>query len=673
MSYCPAYANQICSLCCALETRCNDQCRPTAHFSAQLEQLLRPRLPEKIYHYCVGSIGQFFLGFIFITTIVLGIFYLSYLPLLSADFITKDAALQTPITSFFLMLVLLGVIVWLFVLAQKSTRMALQETNLQTQKLSKEISAHKVTLQKLEYARKTADSANVAKSDYVTALSHELRTPLNVLLGYAQLLQEDHEIPEPQRDKLSILRNNGEHLATMIEGLLEISKIEAGKLNLNRDEVRLDLMLEQMIKMFRYQAECKGLTFDYSCPPNLPSTIKVDEKRLRQILINLLSNAIKFTERGGINFSVTYRGHVAHFNVSDTGYGISAEHLKNVFIPFERGALTGERQIPGSGLGLAICRQLADMMGADIEVNSTEGLGSTFTLLLQVSPIKSALVDTDNTHSISGYRGERKTILSIDDNQDHRQLLANFLLPLGFTVLEAHDNTSSQAMMSDDVDLVLLDIRLGREPGWDIAKSLRSQYDRLPIVMVSANARGFHNKITSQRIYDDYLEKPVQLHALLDKIGHLLNLEWLQKENLRFNCAQENKYDDNNKAENAESISTTEAKTAEIGATEVRKITVGEEYKSFAITDRHLHQLIGYARTGNVNAFLDILSSIANRSGTNKKQDHQRQKGKDGQYINEEFIIQLKSLASEFKFESIVNLLTSLTSSTSKNTGDPHD
>ncbi len=530
MSFCPSYEGNICSLCCALETRCKDQCRPEAHISFQLQRVFKPLLGKGVYTLLSGPLGHFTLIFITLFFITLCIFYLPYLPLSETPEVSRATLFYTLATIFFLLLIVLGVMVWLFVLAQKSTQMALQDTNLQTEKLKREISAHKNTLHELERARRSADSANVAKSNYVTALSHELRTPLNVILGYAQILQDDRETLGRQRDSLAILRRNGEHLANMIEGLLEISKIEAGKLSLTSDQVRLDIMLDQLIKMFSQQAFSKGLYFHHTIAPNLPKSIRVDEKRLRQILINLLSNAVKFTEKGGIEFSVTYRSHVARFAIKDSGYGMQESALDHIFMPFERGELSRSRQIPGSGLGLAICRQLADMMGADIEVESDEGKGSTFTLLLQASPVAESTADVPHASRVTGYKGEKKTILVVDDNKDHRQLIIDLLVPLGFKVKQAENTELGLAQSTEDVDLVLLDVRLGHESGWDVAKVLRQKERRLPVVMVSANARGFYNNIPEQRLHDDYLEKPLQIDALLEKLGKLLALEWVHEE-----------------------------------------------------------------------------------------------------------------------------------------------
>jgi signal transduction histidine kinase/CheY-like chemotaxis protein/purine-cytosine permease-like protein len=609
ISNCPAYKGAICSLCCALETRCKDQCRPQAHIGAQLERFLRPLVSEKIYALLAGPVGQF----IFITTIIsvmaLGIFYLAYFPFSNETEITAQATRRILATCFFLLLILIGVIVWLFVLAQKSATMALEETGLQSQKLVDEISAHKATLKQLKRARNTADSANLAKSLYVTALSHELRTPLNVILGYAQLLQNDKNIPTEQQDNLSILHRNGEHLATMIEGLLEISKIEAGRLSLNSELVRLDLMLDQMVKMFSQQAESKGLKFYYHCPSNLPTTIRVDEKRLRQILINLLSNAIKFTESGSITFAVKYRGHVARFSVSDTGYGIPEDKLQDIFSPFVRGEDVEKKQIAGSGLGLAICRQLADMMGAEIEIESEAGVGSTFTLLLQASPAQNQKLEREPLTPIIGYENEAKTILVVDDNKDHRKLLLNLLAPLGFNVLEAKDSESVEHSLQSDLDLVLLDVRLGNTSGWSIANSLRTQFKRLPIIMVSANARGFYNSLPSKKIHDDYLEKPLQLDAVLEKIGSLLEINWVYQ-----------------------STSNAAAQSRAVSSDSIIDTPISSK-------NELLNQIVELAKVGNLNALLACLKALD-----------------VSQSLPEDTLSEFRVLAKQFNFDGIINL-----------------
>ncbi len=529
ITYCPAYNAPICSLCCALETKCGDQCRPEQKIEAQLNQWLLRFLPERTQTVLAATLGRFMLGFICLALVTATIFLLSFSQI-DSSYVPAEDVTQVLLTIFVLLLIVLGVMVWLFVLAQSGTRFALAEYDTQTQRLTDEIDAHEETFKQLEYARKNADSANVAKSEYVTALSHELRTPLNVILGYAQILENDTDTADKQRESLSILRRNGEHLATMIEGLLEISKIEAGRMNLNRDEVRLDRLLDQLVSMFSQQAKAKGITFHYTPASNMPQSIAVDEKRLRQILINLLSNAIKFTPQGSVHLKVSYRGHVIRFVVEDTGLGMSPHTLQKIFTPFERGENATREEIPGSGLGLAICRQLADMMGADIEVKSELHKGSTVTLRLQAAPIMLAKQTAEVSKIITGFEGQTKTILVIDDNDDHRRLIKDLLTPIGFSVLEARSSDECfDVLKQQPVDLVFLDIALGNESGWEVLARIRDRQPELPVVMVSANVRELHSssdKSLNHAQPDDYLEKPIQLNALLERMAKQLDLEW---------------------------------------------------------------------------------------------------------------------------------------------------
>ncbi len=593
MSMCPSHNGKICSLCCALETRCENSCRPNAHINAQLHDFFSPVFPKKIYNQFNGPLGQFAFLFITLAIITACIFYLPVLSLKEVETLSTKTLEHTLITIFVLLMVLVGVIVWLFVLAQKSTRLALLENSMQTKKLKNEVSAHKNTLQQLNIARKSADSANLAKSNYVTSLSHELRTPINVILGYAQLLKNDTKVSEKQKDSLSIMQRNGEHLATMIEGLLEISKIEAGKLNLTNEFVNLHSLLDQLAKMFKHQAASKGLYFNYEKESYLPQVIKVDEKRLRQILINLLSNAIKFTETGGITFAVKYRGHVARFIIQDTGFGIPKEKLDTIFSPFERLVEAEKQQIPGSGLGLAISRQLADMMGADIKVESRLGNGSTFTLLLQASPAHEKNIESDNTTLINGYKGDRKAILIVDDNNDHLTLLNDFLSPLEFNISLASNSQSCFEQLDSNIDLVLLDIRLGTESGWEVAKKIKAFKKTIPVLILSANARGFYTELPDHKIHDGYLEKPVQLDTLLKKIGYLLTLEWSHQETkLNSPSVKETTFNTNNQA-----TSSNDTKQTSFLAIE------NKEYENI------LQELKKHAIIGNLTALLQELEN----------------------------------------------------------------
>src|ERR1700728_904827 len=313
-----------------------------------------------------------------------------------------------------------------------------------------------------------------------------------------------------------------------MEGILDSWKIEAGRLYLSRDEVRIGEFLDQLVGMFRLQAAAKGIDFVFKRAPTLPSVVYADEKRLRQILINLLSNAIKFTQSGSVHLVVPYRSPVAEFEVIDTGPGIQASDLERIFAPFERGALGVSQPQSGTGLGLTISRLLAGVMGGDIQVASTVGTGSTFKVKMLLSevtnPTRIAPVDAP----VFGYHGPRKTILVTDDDPVQRDLLREVLTPLGFILLSAPDGPACLSLAQHcRTDLFLLDLSMAGMDGWTVAETLRSNgHHQARILMVSASALEAHGTPLAQPFHDGYLMKPIDIPRLLELIRQLLKIEW---------------------------------------------------------------------------------------------------------------------------------------------------
>ena len=352
IAVCPAYNGNICSLCCTLESRCHDQCKPRSRLSDQVQSLLEKMLPAALVEKVDPRLLQFggLLGVIAFTVGVL--FWLVYIQLPPE---TAGQALvgATLIQVYFLLLIIVGVLIWLFVLANESRQFALDEAVRQTELLTQEIAAHEATDRELQQSKEMAEAANNAKSRYLGGISHELRSPLNSILGYAQLLEKDEDLLPAQLNKIKLIRRSGDHLADLIEGLLDISRIEAGRLEIRRDEVAIRALLQELVDMFRLQAESKGIEFHYEATPFLPEIVNSDEKHIRQILINLLSNAIKFTEKGSVTLSVKYRSQVAEFTVTDTGSGIDESERKRIFQPFERIRRPGMPQKPGTEIGRA--------------------------------------------------------------------------------------------------------------------------------------------------------------------------------------------------------------------------------------------------------------------------------------------------------------------------------
>lgn len=529
IAYCPAYQGAICSLCCSLDSRCMDVCKPDGRLGNQLEQWLRPLLPDAVFSTVNRRMVRFFVMFTTANTFsaaLLAVIYYQMQPATPGEV----ALLQQSLWNlFFILLIILGVVCWLHLLASESREVAQQESARQTSRLLLEIEAHNQTDLELQKAKELAERANDAKSRYLSGISHELRTPLQAILGYAQLLTQREDMPEKHRNAIQIIRRSGEHLAGLIEGLLDISKIEAGRLEIYRNRVKLPDLIDQMIQMFRTMALEKGIEFSCHIHNKLPEYVTTDEKRLRQILINLLSNAIKYTHQGSVEFHVHYRSEVAEFAVIDTGVGINHKDLHRILDPFERVRNIDAPNVPGTGLGLTIVRLLTDIMGGELDITSTPGEGSCFKVALMLSRISEPVVETPPQRLISGYSGARKIIMVVDDDPIHRGLMGDLLHPLGLTTFEARDaNDCLDALKTVTPDLFLLDVSMPGIDGLALADILRTKGCQQPVIMISADAHERHRSTQTPSAHDDYLVKPINNQQLLESIGSLLSLSWIR-------------------------------------------------------------------------------------------------------------------------------------------------
>jgi signal transduction histidine kinase/CheY-like chemotaxis protein/purine-cytosine permease-like protein len=545
MAHCPAYGGAICSLCCSLDARCHDACKPAhARGGVQLQAFLQTLLPKRWWPQADTGLARYLLLMLVVAPALAGLLALLHTAELRrlTGMDAAAAALAAPalkaafIKAYAVLLLLSAVIGWWLVLAQASRRVAQEESNHQTALLMREIDSHRRTDEALqqakrvaEEARGAAEAANQAKTRYISAISHELRTPLNSILGYAQLLDEDPTLTAHHRHGIGVIRRGGEHLLGLIEGTLDIARIEGGKLALDPRPMRLRETLSQIANLFALQAAAKGLHFQTAIDA-MPSVVRADERRLTQILINLLGNAVKFTATGSVAFRASHLRDMAVFEVEDTGPGIAAEELAQMFEPFARGAAACGAA--GTGLGLTISKMLTGLMGGELTVSSRPGAGTLFRVRLFLPELPEAAAATLNA-TRGGYAGPVRRVLIVDNEAVDRALLAGRLQALGFQTLEAGSGQAALALLAEPAaheppHAILMDLAMPGLDGWATIEAIRAQgLSQAPIAIVSANAfdKGADNNAGLGA--EDFITKPVRLDELLDWLGSRLALQWL--------------------------------------------------------------------------------------------------------------------------------------------------
>jgi signal transduction histidine kinase/CheY-like chemotaxis protein/purine-cytosine permease-like protein len=529
MAQCPAYGGPICSLCCSLDARCGDLCKPeAARARLQWQAALRRFTPRAWWPQLDTGLARYL---VLMTAVapalaaLLALLYQAEVRQLGDVAQASAPALQSAFVKTYCALLLLAAVIgWWLVLAQSSRRVAQEESNRQTEALVREIDSHRRTDEELQRAKRAADAANQAKTRYISAISHELRTPLNSILGYAQLLDEDPTLPAPRKHSVGVIRRGGEHLLSLIEGTLDIARIEAGKLTLNPKPMRLREGLQQIVNLFELQAVAKGLRFEHDVG-SAPEQVKADERRLSQILINVLGNAVKFTAQGRVSFRASHVRDMAVFEIEDTGPGITPEELERIFEPFARGQASAAG---GTGLGLTIAKMLTELMGGELTVSSQPGAGTLFRIRLFLPELRGAW-RTPAAAPRAGYAGERKRLLVVDNEEVDRTLLARRLQALGFEVLQAGSGTAALGLLQEQsVDAILMDLAMPGIDGWETIRTLRRQgLSPAPVAIVSANAfdKGLDNDVGISAA--DFITKPVRLDELLDWLGAQLSLQWL--------------------------------------------------------------------------------------------------------------------------------------------------
>ncbi|WNF46140.1 response regulator [Pseudomonas sp. SG20056] len=533
MAFCPAYSTPICSLCCSLDARCGDACKPRARLSEQLDDFIRWLFPRVSIPRLHSRLAQYLGLLTILVALLFGALALIYSQV-SLGLVAQSAEAQETLylaflKAFLTLSLFAAILAWWVVLTRESRRVAQEESDRQTQLLMQEIEAHRKTDEALQKAKEASEAANAAKSRYVTGLSHELRTPLNSILGYTQILQRDAGMPGQHQDALATIFRSGSHLLSLIDGLLDVAKIEAGKLNLELTEIPFPEFIHQLERMFTPQAEEKGLRFRLETSGRMPAVVRGDEKRVRQILINLLGNAVRFTDIGEVCLRVSYLRETASFEIVDTGIGIDPEQIERIFQPFERGDLM--RQDNGVGLGLTITRMLTSLMGGELSVKSVLGQGTSFQVRLFLSEVRVPQAVVHVEHDIIGYQGPRRLILVVDDHIEHRRVLAGMLEPLGFSIAQAASGQEAIRQVALlQPDLILMDLSMPQMDGWETSRLIRrNAQSQAPIIVISANAFADDRERSVSADCSDYLAKPVHTPELLERIHKHLDLQWLRR------------------------------------------------------------------------------------------------------------------------------------------------
>lgn len=494
----------------------------------------------------------------------------------------------------------------------------------------------KQSKQAAEAAKEAANAANQAKSEFLANMSHELRTPLNGILGYAQILRTGESLSDRGRKGVDVIYQCGQHLLNLINDVLDLAKIEARKLELHPSDIHLPRILEGVAEICRVKADQKGIQFNYQPDTNLPDGVKLDEKRLRQVLINLIGNAIKFTDQGSVTFRVAQleaadaaasgadavaerRSHRLRFEVQDTGVGMTPAEVAKIFQPFEQVG-DAKKQSDGTGLGLAISTQIVELMGSQLQVTSEPNVGTTFWFEADV-PASSewqSANSLDEASAIAGFIGAKRRILIVDDRWENRSVLVNWLEPLGFETIEASNGKEGlEQAMRQQPDLVITDLTMPEMDGYELMQELRQleAFQATPIIASSASVFEYDQHQSFDAGATAFLAKPVEMAELFQLLKAELQLKWVYKTPVGTAAH-----------ESAPTLSTDRSQSAADQAASAI-IPPSQEW---------LQKLYGLALQGRINAMRPLLAELEAADANTAP-----------------FVQEIRQLANQFKLEQL--------------------
>jgi len=378
-------------------------------------------------------------------------------------------------------------------------------------------------------AEEAAETANQAKSTFLSSMSHELRTPLNGILGYAQILQRDPSISSKQQHGLNVIEQSGNHLLALINDVLDLAKVESGKIELYQIDFNLPSLLIGVSEIIKIRTKQQGIEFYLESADNLPNALHGDERRLRQILLNLLGNAVKFTDQGSVTLTVSFNSSEQRlsFEIADTGVGICAEHLERIFDPFEQVG-DQERQAKGTGLGLAITKNLVELMSGQLSVSSQINMGTQFRFELALPVVNNDSVAQEVIQQpIIGVKGEPPKILIVDDNLNNQAVLVDLLSPLGFNINKANDGRDGlEKAIEWQPDVIITDLIMPKMDGFELIRQVR-QSPVLKNKVIIATSSSVSEDVKSLTIGSNaFLPKPISIETLFEQLQQLLNLTW---------------------------------------------------------------------------------------------------------------------------------------------------